>query len=59
MEQKPETELEFKDKLNALKMEINLSPSIQDAVKLNSKHQDTICLFVGSLYMVGEVLNLN
>jgi len=49
----------FKDKLNALKMEINLSPSIQDAVKLNSKHQDTICLFVGSLYMVGEVLNLN
>ena len=50
---------DFKDKLNALKMEINLSPSIQDAVKLNSKHQDTICLFVGSLYMVGEVLNLN
>ena len=50
---------EFKDKLNALKMEINLSPSIQEAVKLNSKHQDSICLFAGSLYMVGEVLNLN
>ena len=50
---------EFKNKLSALKMEINLSPSIQDAVKLNSKYQDTICLFVGSLYMVGEVLNLN
>ena len=50
---------EFKDKLNALKLEINLSASIQDAVKLNSKHQNTICLFVGSLYMVGEVLNLN
>ena len=50
---------EFKDKLNALKMEINLSPSIQEAVKLNSKHQDSICLLAGSLYMVGEVLNLN
>ena len=50
---------EFKDKLNALKLEINLSASIQDAVKLNSKNQDTICLFAGSLYMVGEVLNLN
>ena len=50
---------EFKNKLSALKMEINLSPSIKDAVKLNSKHQDTICLFAGSLYLVGEVLNLN
>ena len=50
---------EFKDKLNALKMEINLSQSIEEAVKINSKHQETICLFAGSLYMVGEVLNLN
>ena len=50
---------EFKNKLSALKMEINLSPSIQEAVKMNSKHQDSICLFAGSLYMVGEVLNLN
>ena len=50
---------EFKDKLNALKIEINLSPSIQEAIKLNSKYQNTICLFAGSLYMVGEVLNLN
>jgi len=50
---------EFKDKLNTLKMEINLSQSIEEAVKLNSKHQGTICLFAGSLYMVGEVLNLN
>ena len=50
---------EFKDKLDALKMEINLSQSIQEAVKLNSKHEETICLFAGSLYMVGEVLNLN
>ena len=49
----------FKDKLNALKMEINLSQSIEEAVKLNSKYQETICLFAGSLYMVGEVLNLN
>ncbi len=50
---------EFKDKLDSLKMDINLSSSIQEAVKLNSKHRDTICLFAGSLYMVGEVLNLN
>ncbi len=50
---------EFKDKLNNLKMDINLSSSIQEAIKLNSKNQDSICLFAGSLYMVGEVLNLN
>ena len=50
---------EFKDKLDGLKMDINLSSSIQEAIKTNSKHQDTICLFAGSLYMVGEVLNLN
>ena len=50
---------EFKDKLDVLKMEINLSQSIQEAVKFNSKHEETILLFVGSLYMVGEVLNLN
>ncbi len=50
---------ELKDKLNALKLKINLSSSIQDAVNLNSKHQDTICLIAGSLYLVGEVLNLN
>ena len=50
---------EFKDKLNNLKLKINLSESIQDAVKSNCKNQDTICLFVGSLYMVGEVLKLN
>ena len=51
---------EFKDKLNNLKMDINLSSSIQEAIKaLNSKNQDSICLFAGSLYIVGEVLNLN
>ena len=50
---------EFKDKLNNLKIDINLSSSIKEAVKLNSKYEDSICLFAGSLYMVGEVLNLN
>ncbi len=50
---------EFKEKMNDLKININLSKSIEDAVKLNSKHPDSICLFAGSLYMVGEVLNLN
>ena len=50
---------EFNEKLSDLKININLSQSIEDAVKLNSKHQDSICLIVGSLYLVGEVLNLN
>ncbi len=50
---------EFKDKLNNLKIDINLCSSIQEAIKINSKHQDSICLFTGSLYMVGEILNLN
>jgi len=49
----------FKEKLNDINMGINLSSSIEDAIKLNSKHQNSICLFAGSLYMVGEVLNLN
>ena len=50
---------EFKDKLNNLKIDISLSSSIKEAVRLNSKYEGSICLFVGSLYMVGEVLNLN
>ena len=50
---------EFRDKLSNLKMNINISQSIEDAVKFNSKHRDSICLFVGSLYLVGEILNLN
>ena len=50
---------EFKDKLNNLNIDINLCSSIQEAIKINSKHQDSICLFTGSLYMVGEILNLN
>mgnify|MGYP003326085149 FL=1 len=50
---------EFKEKLNDLNLNIGLSRSIEDAIKLNSKHQNSICLFAGSLYMVGEVLNLN
>ena len=53
------TKEEFKEKLNDINMSINLSSSIEDAIKLNSKHQKSICLFAGSLYMVGEVLNLN
>ena len=53
------TKEEFKEKLNDINMSINLSSSIEDAIKLNSKHQNSICLFAGSLYMVGEVLNLN
>ncbi len=50
---------EFKEKLNDLEINVNLSQSIENAVKLNSNYQNTICLFVGSLYMVGEILNIN
>ena len=50
---------DFKEKLSDLNININLSQSIEDAVKLNSKHKDSICLFAGSLYMAGEILNLN
>tara|TARA_B100000700_G_scaffold152171_1_gene168949 strand:+ start:2198 stop:3466 length:1269 start_codon:yes stop_codon:yes gene_type:complete len=50
---------DFKEKLSDLKIDINLSQSIEEAVKLNSKYENSICLFVGSLYMVGEILNLN
>ena len=41
-------------------MNINISQSIEEAVKLNSKHQeDEFVIITGSLYLVGEVLNIN
>ncbi len=50
---------EFYKKLEDLNINIVLSKSIESAIKLNSKYQNSICLCIGSLYLVGEILNLN
>ncbi|MBC8294981.1 MAG: bifunctional folylpolyglutamate synthase/dihydrofolate synthase [Pelagibacterales bacterium] len=49
----------FKNKLNGIKEKINLSNSIKESIQSISRYQNNICLIVGSLYLVGEVLNLN
>ena len=50
---------EFKDKISKLKFTLNLSNNIQDAIKSNAKNENSITLIIGSLYLIGEVLNLN
>ncbi len=50
---------EFKDKISKLKFTLNLSNNIQDAIRTNAKSQNSITLIIGSLYLIGEVLNLN
>ena len=50
---------EFKEKLNGINIKINLSESIEESIKSISKFQNSIGLCIGSLYLVGEVLNLN
>ena len=50
---------EFKKKLNEINIKINLSESIEESIKSISKYQNSIGLCTGSLYLVGEVLNLN
>ena len=50
---------EFKKKLNVINIKINLSESIEESIKSISKFQNSIGLCIGSLYLVGEVLNLN
>ena len=50
---------EFKDKISNLKFTFNLSNNIQDAIRTNAKSQNSITLIIGSLYLIGEVLNLN
>jgi len=39
--------------------EIYLSNSIQESIKSVSQNENSICLIVGSIYLAGEVLNLN
>ena len=50
---------ELKNKLNEINKQILLGQSIEESVKSISKYQNSICLIVGSLYLCGEVLNLN
>ena len=50
---------EFKSKLNGIDINISISNSIEESIKSFSKNQDSIVLITGSLYLVGEVLNLN
>ena len=49
----------LKVKLNGIHKEINLSNSIEESIKVIKKREDSLCLIIGSLYLVGEVLNLN
>ena len=50
---------ELKNKLSHLNIDFKLADSIEQSIKLNSSNKNTITLIVGSLYLVGEVLNLN
>ena len=52
---------QLKDSNISLKFqkEINLNNSIKESIQLINKYQNNICLVIGSLYLVGEVLNLN
>ncbi len=50
---------EFKNKLNGINKKINLSRSIKKSIQSINKYQNEICLISGSLYLIGEVLNLN
>jgi len=50
---------EFKKKINGINKKIFLSNSIEDSIKSISNYQNSIGIIVGSLYLAGEVLNLN
>ena len=49
---------ELKDKLNSFS-NINYKESIEDAIKSIPVKKNDIILITGSLYLAGEVLNLN
>jgi len=50
---------EFKEKISNLNFKLKISDSIDSAIHSNSKDINTITLVTGSLYLIGEVLNLN
>ena len=53
------TKEEFKSKIENLNLKLKLSNSIEESIKSLSKNEGGIILCVGSLYLVGEILNLN
>ena len=50
---------ELKKKLSNIKININLSNSIEESIKSISQNNSDIILFLGSLYLCGEILKLN
>ena len=50
---------ELKNKLKIEGLKINSKPSIQEAISSISLKGNEIILITGSLYLAGEVLNLN
>ena len=50
---------DFKKKLDNLKLNLKLSNGIEESIKSLSKNENTIILFIGSLYLAGEILRLN
>ena len=53
------TKEELKNKFNRGEEKIYLSNGIKESIQSISKFKNSTCLVVGSLYLVGEVLNLN
>ena len=50
---------EFKNKLEKSNINISLANSIEESLKSIAKYQNSIGICIGSLYLTGEVLNLN
>ncbi len=50
---------DFQNKLNKVEKKINLENSIEESIRSMNRYQNNICLITGSLYLIGEVLNLN
>ena len=44
---------------SGIKAKIILGNSIEESIQSMNNYQNNICLITGSLYLVGEVLNLN
>ena len=50
---------ELKTKLNDITDKIYLKNIIEESIQSMNSYKNNICLITGSLYLVGEVLNLN
>ena len=50
---------DLKKKINGINKKINLGNSIEESIKTMNKYENSVCLIIGSLYLIGEVLNLN